>query len=51
MGTYTFVTSKAGLTKEVVFHDGDLSTGYHCTEACDVCNKYYYANEVLTQQN
>ena len=31
MGLTTFVTSKAGLTKGVVFHKGGPSKGYHCT--------------------
>ena len=26
-----FAPSKAGLTKEVVFHEGGLSKRYHCT--------------------
>ena len=31
MGHNTFVTSKACLTKEVIFHKGSLSKGvYHC---------------------
>ena len=29
-GTYTFVTSRACLTKGVVFHEGGLSRGYYC---------------------
>ena len=32
--TYTFVTSRAGLTKRVIFDEGGLSTGYPCMCSC-----------------